>query len=164
MLSGIKDVLGKSFPIVGGSAADNLRYTKTYQYYNREILNNALIGTILSGEGVFGYGLRHGWHPLGRPHTVTQSSGNIIKEIEGKPAGKRGKMSGRKDLFGCKKCGAHIVIPFGENPKKCGCGEKLTPLLKAYRPKDDIKKLPKPREIRSYVLDQIKDFDAGDLK
>ncbi len=87
-----------------------------------------------------------------------------IIEIEGKPVGKRGKMSGKKDLFGCKKCGAHIVIPFGENPKKCGCGEKLIPLLKTYRPKDDGKKLPKPREIRSYVLDQIKDFKASDLK
>ncbi|MFC1646402.1 FIST signal transduction protein [Candidatus Omnitrophota bacterium] len=86
LLSGIKDVLGRSFPIIGGSAADNLRFEKTYQYFNREILNNALVGTILSGEGVFGYGLRHGWHPLGRPHTVTRSFGNIIKEIEGEPA------------------------------------------------------------------------------
>ncbi|MBL7131499.1 MAG: FIST C-terminal domain-containing protein [Candidatus Omnitrophica bacterium] len=86
LLLGIKDVLGRSFPIIGGSAADNLRFFKTYQYFNREILNNALIGTILSGEGVFGYGLRHGWRPLGRPHIVTRSFGNVIKEIEGEPA------------------------------------------------------------------------------
>jgi len=86
LLMGIKDVLGRSFPIIGGSAADNMHFSKTYQYFNREILNNALIGTILSGEAVFGYGLRHGWKPLGRPHTVTQSSGNILKKIEGEPA------------------------------------------------------------------------------
>ena len=86
LLSGIKDTWGKSFPIIGASAADNFTFTKTYQYFNREVLNNALIGTILSGEGVYGYGLRHGWHPLGRPHTVTHSTGNIVRRIENKPA------------------------------------------------------------------------------
>ena len=86
LLWGIKNVLGRSFPIIGGSAADNLRFFKTYQYFNRETLNNALVGTILSGEGTFGYGLKHGWQPLGRFHTVTQSYGNIIKSIEDKPA------------------------------------------------------------------------------
>lgn len=86
LLLGIKDVLGRSFPIIGGSAGDNLRFSKTYQYFNKEILNNALIGIILSGEGIFGYSLRHGWQPLGRPHTVTWSNGNIIKEIEDRPA------------------------------------------------------------------------------
>jgi hypothetical protein len=86
MLMGIKETLGLSFPIFGASAADNMNFKKTYQYYNREILNNGLVGTILSGDGVFGYGLRHGWHPLGRPHTVTQSSGNVIKEIDSEPA------------------------------------------------------------------------------
>lgn len=86
LLLGIKEVLGLSFPIIGASAADNMRFQKTYQYYNREILNNALVGTILSGEGSFGYGLRHGWHPLGRPYVVTQSAGNIINTIEEEPA------------------------------------------------------------------------------
>jgi len=86
LLLGIKDVLGRSFPIIGGAAADNFRFQKTYQYFNREILNNALIGTILSGEGAFGYGLKHGWRPLGRPHEVTQSAGNIVKKIENRPA------------------------------------------------------------------------------
>ena len=86
MLLGIKETLGRSFPIFGASAADNMHFKKTYQYYNREVLNNGLVGTILSGDGVFGYGLRHGWHPLGRPHTVTQSSGNVIKEIDSEPA------------------------------------------------------------------------------
>ncbi len=98
LLLGIKDVLGRSFPIIGGSSADNLRFLNTYQYYNKEILNNALIGTILSGEGVFGYGLRHGWHPLGRPHAVTKSSGNTIIEIEESPAVEIYKNYFKKDL------------------------------------------------------------------
>ena len=86
LLSGMKKVLGRSFPIIGGSSADNLRFAKTYQYFNKEILNKSVVGTILSGDGSFGYGLKHGWQPLGRPHTVTRSLGNVIMKIEDSPA------------------------------------------------------------------------------
>jgi hypothetical protein len=86
ILSGMKDVLGRSFPIIGASSADNLHFTKTYQYFNKEILNKSLVGTILSGEGSFGYGLKHGWQPLGRSHRVTKSLGNIIEKIDDQPA------------------------------------------------------------------------------
>lgn len=86
MLLGIKDVLGRSFPVIGGSCADNLLFEKTSQYFNKEVLHNALTGTILAGEGAFGYCLRHGWRPLGKAHTVTASQGSVIHEIENRPA------------------------------------------------------------------------------
>jgi len=86
LLSGVKDVLGRSFPIIGCSSADSLLFSKTYQYFNKEVLNKSIVGTILSGEGSFGYGLKHGWQPLGRPRRVTYSEGNIIKRIEENPA------------------------------------------------------------------------------
>lgn len=86
LLRGIKDVLGLSFPIFGGSSADNLRFFKTYQYFNGELLTNSLTGAVFSGESIFGMGLRHGWKPLGKPHAITEVKGNVIKKIEGKPA------------------------------------------------------------------------------
>jgi hypothetical protein len=86
LLRGIKDAVGLSFPIFGGCSADNLRFSKTYQYYNNELSSNSIIGAIFSGENLFGIGLRHGWKPLGKPHTITEVKGNIIKKIEGKPA------------------------------------------------------------------------------
>jgi len=86
VLFGLKELLGRSFPIVGGSSADNLRFDSTGQYFNKEVLNNAIVGTILSGEGNMGYGLKHGWQPIGRPRTVTQSSANVIKKIDDRPA------------------------------------------------------------------------------
>ncbi len=86
LLRGIKDNLGLSFPIFGVSSADNLRFAKTFQYYNSTLLTNSIVGAVFSGEKLFGMGLRHGWKPLGRPHTITEVKGNVIKKIEGKPA------------------------------------------------------------------------------
>ena len=86
LLRGIKDVVGLSFPIFGGSSADNLRFHRTFQYFNGQLLSNSLVGAIFSGENLFGIGLRHGWKPLGRPHQITEAKGNIIHKIEGKPA------------------------------------------------------------------------------
>lgn len=86
LLHGIKDVLGISFPIFGGSSADNLRFHKTFQFYNGELLSNNIVGAIFSGQNAFGIGLRHGWKPLGKPHAITDVKGNVIKKIENKPA------------------------------------------------------------------------------
>ncbi len=86
LIRGIKDVLGLSFPIFGGSSADNLKFAKTFQYFNKELATNSIVGAVFSGEGLFGIGLRHGWKPLGKPHTITQAKGNIIKTIGDKPA------------------------------------------------------------------------------
>jgi len=86
LLKGIKDILGLSFPIFGASAADNFRFHRTYQYFDKELLTDGVAGLIFSGENIFGMGVRHGWKPLGRPHTITGVKGNVIKTIEEKPA------------------------------------------------------------------------------
>ena len=83
-------------------------------------------------------------------------------EIEGEPIGKRGKKSGRKDLFRCERCGESVVVPFNQKPETCVCGNYLIPLLKTFNPKEDIKDLPSPQEIRSWVLAQISDFGPND--
>jgi nicotinate phosphoribosyltransferase len=85
-------------------------------------------------------------------------------EIEGQPVGKRGKKSGRKDLFRCEKCGSSVVTPFGQRPEKCACGSRLTPILKTFNPKEDVVKLPSPREIRARLMSQLSRFGPEDLK
>jgi len=86
-----------------------------------------------------------------------------IVEMEGKPVGKRGKHSGRKDLFRCSGCGASLVTVYGETPKDCPCGGSFVPMLKTYTPAQALKDLPPPREIRESVLEQLKDITPGDL-
>lgn len=49
LIQGLQRILGKSFPLIGASASDNLRFLKTYLYYNSGLLTDACIG-ILLGE------------------------------------------------------------------------------------------------------------------
>jgi len=86
LLRGVKNVLGKSFPVLGASSADNFRFVRTYQYFCDSILSNSLVGAVIGGGLSFGMGLRHGWKPLGKPHTITASVGNVVKTIDNKPA------------------------------------------------------------------------------
>lgn len=86
LLYGLQEKLGKSFPIVGGCASDNLAFKNTYIYYNREVLSDAACGILLGGKINFGIGAKHGWKPLGKPRRVTSSFANAVFEIDNKPA------------------------------------------------------------------------------
>ncbi len=86
-----------------------------------------------------------------------------IVDIEGTPTAKRGKKSGRKDLYRCEGCADHFVVPRGEKPQ-CECGGKPVALLKEYRPKEAMKDYPKAGEIRKFVLEQLKRFGEEDIK
>jgi nicotinate phosphoribosyltransferase len=94
--------------------------------------------------------------------TTVDFSFDII-DIEGKPVAKRGKMSGRKDLFRCEGCADHFVVPRGEKPD-CECGGKAIPLLKEYHPKEAIKDYPKAGVIRKFVLEQLEGIGVEDIK
>jgi hypothetical protein len=83
---GMQERLGKSFPLVGASASDDLRFQKTYVYYNQEMCDNSATGVLLGGKLSYGLGIKHGWKPLGKPRIVTKAKGNIIYEIDNAPA------------------------------------------------------------------------------
>src|SRR3989454_4913305 len=81
-----------------------------------------------------------------------------IVEREGKPAAKRGKLGGRKNLLRCESCGTFEV-----DTRKCpSCGGKMAPVLVQYldngKPGPD---LPGPDAIRKYVLSQLATRAAG---
>ena len=86
IVRGVLSVLGEHFPVVGGSAADDFRFTKTYQYHDGKVHNGDVVGVGLSGNFTFGIGVKHGWKVLGRPAKVTRSVSNVVHEIDGKPA------------------------------------------------------------------------------
>lgn len=94
---GVQDVLGRNFPIMGGSAGDDFKFEKTFQYYQGEVLTNSVVGLGLSGDFCFGVGVQHGWEPIGLPMKVTKAKGAKLIEIDNRPA-----LSIYEDYFGKK--------------------------------------------------------------
>ena len=80
-----------------------------------------------------------------------------IVEVEGKPIAKRGKLSGRKELYTCPECNKRAVIPKKNEPWICPtCKKEGSPLLKQYIKDGKIQlDLPKPQEIRAKVIKEI---------
>jgi len=86
LINGLQENLGRSFPLIGASASDNLAFTKTFQYFNKDVLTDSCCGLLFGGKINFGFGIKHGWKALGKIRYVTKAEGNIIKEINGEPA------------------------------------------------------------------------------
>jgi len=80
-----------------------------------------------------------------------------IVEIDGKPCAKRGKLSGKKEVWRCPECLIDVVLPYEEPQPSCpNCGGKTERMLKPLIKNGKIvAKLPKPNEIRNYVLKQL---------
>lgn len=86
-LKSIQATLGNIFPVVGAGSCTNSQFKDTFQFYGNEIMVNAVSGVIMGGGHMsVGVGSQHGWRPLGKPRTITEADGNIIKSIDGKPA------------------------------------------------------------------------------
>lgn len=82
-----------------------------------------------------------------------------IIEVEGEPFAKRGKWSGSKQIFRCNKCYRDAIVPIGQKGKKCSCGTVMKSMLnQLIRDGKIVKTLPKPQEIRKFVMKQLKNF------
>ncbi len=83
---GLQEKLGRSFPVIGALASDNLSFERTYVYFNDAVYSDAACGVLFGGKFNFGLGIHHGWKPLGKPRRITKSQANIAYEIDGLPA------------------------------------------------------------------------------
>ena len=74
-------------PIWGGGAGNNLNLGKpTYQYCDDEVVSDAISYALLSGEARPAWAIGHSLILIGGERIVTRSKGNVIYEIDGKPA------------------------------------------------------------------------------
>jgi hypothetical protein len=71
---------------VGGTAGDNWEIKRTYQYHNYRIVSDGVAWALLSGGARIAWAVNHGCVPVGIEHKVTRCEGNVIHEIDGKPA------------------------------------------------------------------------------
>jgi hypothetical protein len=73
-------------PLWGGGAGDNLALVQTYQYCDDEIASDGVAYALLSGEAQPVSAIGTGYIPIGGKRIVTRSQGNVVYEIDGKPA------------------------------------------------------------------------------
>jgi len=80
-----------------------------------------------------------------------------IVEVEGKLAAKRGKLSGKKQVWRCQSCFVDVVIPFSEPKPNCPvCSGETVPLLEPLVINGKIvADVPSPKDVRTRVLDQL---------
>ncbi len=73
-------------PIVGGAAAEEGRDSKTYQFEGENASFDSVAGLALAGNFRFETGITRSCRPFGEPLQITRSSGNMIYEMDGRPA------------------------------------------------------------------------------
>jgi hypothetical protein len=98
-------VTGATVPLVGGAAGESLKLVNTHQYAEGKVMCNGLVAVWINSDDPIGVGVAHGWHPIGEPMMVTRAEGNIIHELDGRPAveaylAQRGSDPLREDLRG----------------------------------------------------------------
>lgn len=86
ILRGMHSVLGPNVPITGGTAGDARAFTRTWQFAGNSILSDAAVAISFSGDFKVGTGVRTGWQATGLPKKVTRAVGNVVYELDGKPA------------------------------------------------------------------------------
>lgn len=86
IVNNLYSILGADYKFSGAGAGDNIKFLRTYQFFNNKIHSNSVVAVIIASEKKQGIGVRHGWKPMGRPLIITKSERNIIYEFDGQPA------------------------------------------------------------------------------
>lgn len=73
-------------PVLGGTAADGMRFERTYQYCDDEIASDSVAAVLIRGQGSLEFAVSHGCRPIGLERTITATDGSWIREIDGEPA------------------------------------------------------------------------------
>jgi len=86
IIRGMQEVIGRGFPIIGAGSCDDYRFQKSFLIFNERVLTQAVTGILLGGHLTISLGSEHGFRPLGKPRTIDEAQGHIIKTISGKKA------------------------------------------------------------------------------
>lgn len=87
LLQGMQSILGENFPIVGGVAADDVKFQKTYEFIGDRVLSGGAVAVALKGNIKVATSARSGFYPVGATRTVTKvENRKVILEIDGVPA------------------------------------------------------------------------------
>ena len=79
-------LFGKQLKIVGGMAGDDFKMEKTFVFSDDKVCTNAVSACLLASKMPLFTGIKHGHIPLSRALKVTRAEGNVLYEINNKPA------------------------------------------------------------------------------
>jgi hypothetical protein len=87
MVRGLNSILPNSVIVTGGLAGDGDRFKRTWIIKEGQLVSGYVSAVGLYGERVMiGHGSKGGWDIFGPERRVTRSQGNILYELDGKPA------------------------------------------------------------------------------
>jgi hypothetical protein len=87
LVRGIQSALPTGVAVTGGLAGDGARFGETLVFKDRVPEKSAIAAIGLYGNRVkIGFGSLAGWDPFGPERRVTRSRGNILFELDGRPA------------------------------------------------------------------------------
>lgn len=85
-LRGLVKMIGRNSPIIGGSAGDDLKLEKTWQFGNGVHSDASVLGVITGGIKL-GTAIGNGYAPIqGKGAAVTKSKGRVVYEFNHRPA------------------------------------------------------------------------------
>ena len=87
LVKGLNDALDGTVIITGGLAGDGTRFARTWVLTERMPKSGYVTAVGLYGEHVrIGHGSKGGWDKFGPERLVTKSDGNVLHELDGRPA------------------------------------------------------------------------------
>ena len=73
-------------PVIGAGATENGTAGATFQLCGDKLASNSIAGAYLSGDFDLHIDITQGCQPISSPMTITKAEGNLIHEIDGRPA------------------------------------------------------------------------------
>ncbi len=87
LVKGLNISTGEKIVITGGLAGDGKRFESTWTVYNGEISDNTVVALGIYGKNIkISHASKGGWDIFGPERLVTRSEGNILYELDGRPA------------------------------------------------------------------------------
>lgn len=79
--AGVKEILGETFPVIGGVAAAHSKKRKTYQFFQNTVATDSAALLLFSGDIHFSFGIKGGHSPFGMREVVTRAEKNVVYTI-----------------------------------------------------------------------------------
>jgi hypothetical protein len=86
LVRGLTDALPRDTIIVGGLAADGDRFARTWVLVDGKPASGYVAAVAMTGPLEVGAGSQGGWDTFGPERRITRAEGNVLYELDGKPA------------------------------------------------------------------------------